>query len=97
MHEDAEKLEVEVECPRMKREDLELQLVEENLIIKGKKTREEKKKGYYESEYGSFERWVPVPEVDPDKVTAEMKDGVLHIVLPKIGKERSKTRTLSIK
>ena len=52
-----------------------------------KKLSEEKKeKGYYlvESAYGSFRRELTLPtDVDPSKVEAACKDGVLSITLPK--------------
>jgi HSP20 family protein len=51
-----------------------------------RKESEEKKKNYYRQEirYGSFARAVRLPaEIDAGKTTAELKNGMLTITLPK--------------
>ena len=74
--------------------------VENNvLMLKGtrKFENETKEENYYrvEREYGSFSRSFALPTgVKEDKVTAEYKDGILKIVLPK--KEEVKPKSIKI-
>lgn len=80
--------EVTAELPGMDEKDIEVKLVNGGLTIKGEKQeeKEEKKKDYYlhERHFGSFERCFRVPEsVDPNKIKASFKKGVLTVTLPK--------------
>lgn len=73
-----------VELPGMDEKDVEVVLMGDTLTIKGEKKEEKKEKmeGYYCSErtYGSFHRVITLPkEVDPEKVEARFKNGVLTV------------------
>ena len=79
---------VRAEIPGCKAEDIDISVYGNTLTISGEKKFEEEKKekGYYhvESTYGSFRRELTLPtDVDPDKIEADCKDGVLSITLPK--------------
>lgn len=79
---------VRAEIPGVKAEELELSMSGNALVISGEKkeSEEKKEKGYHyrERRFGSFRREVPLPSaVDPEKVEAEYKDGVLHVKLHK--------------
>ncbi|OHB83155.1 MAG: hypothetical protein A2Z38_01840 [Planctomycetes bacterium RBG_19FT_COMBO_48_8] len=79
---------VRAEVPGCKAEDIDISVYGNTLTISGEKKFEEEKKekGYYhvESTYGSFRRELTLPtDVDPDKIEADCKDGVLSITLPK--------------
>ncbi len=79
---------VKADLPGVKPEEIEINLVDNVLTIKGEKKREteEKKENYYRVEryYGSFMRAIQLPsEVDVEKVKAQYKDGVLKVTLPK--------------
>ena len=79
---------VRAEVPGCKSEDIDISVYGNTLTISGEKKFEEEKKekGYYhiESTYGSFRRELTLPtDVDPGKVEAVCKDGVLSITLPK--------------
>jgi HSP20 family protein len=53
---------------------------------------EEKKKDYHRQEirYGVFQRTVSLPaEVDPAKASAELKNGMLKITLPKAAQAKA--------
>lgn len=81
---------VRAELPGLKREDINVKLVDNNLIISGEKKSEEKveRKDYLRLErtYGSFNRTLNLPEgVDDKHVKASFKDGVLEVRLPKTG------------
>lgn len=77
-----------IELPGVKKEDIIITLEKERLIIKGKKNQkmneEDVKKICIESLCGNFEKIIDLgEEIDPDKVTAEIQQGVLRVVLPK--------------
>jgi HSP20 family protein len=79
---------VKADLPGVKPEEIEINLSDNILTIRGEKKREEeeKKENFYRVEryYGSFMRAIQLPtEVDVEKVKATYKDGVLKVVLPK--------------
>jgi len=72
------------------------------LTIKGEKKeeKEEKKKDYYMSErrFGSFERSFRLPDgIDADKISAEFKNGVLSVTLPKSAEAQKNERKITVK
>jgi HSP20 family protein len=90
---------VRAEVPGVAKDDLEVVLTGDAVTIKGEIKHEEKEeKGeYYRSEmtHGAFSRTLGLPvKVDAENATAEFKDGVLEIKLPKV--EQAKRRTLKI-
>ncbi len=85
---------VRAEVPGCKAEDIEISVYGNTLTISGEKklTEEKKEKDYYhvESTYGSFRREVTLStEVDPGKIDATCKDGILNITLPKAEKAKA--------
>lgn len=79
-------------------EDLEVSLANNVLTIKGEKKGEVKDAKVYrqESWFGSFQRTLSLPNtVDPDKIEAVMKDGVLKVTLLK--KEEVKPKQITVK
>ncbi|KAA0225852.1 MAG: hypothetical protein AKCLJLPJ_01556 [Fimbriimonadales bacterium] len=76
------------ELPGMDQKDIEVELVGDMLTIRGKRefAQEESRENYVriERSYGSFQRSfsLSVP-VKADAITAEYKNGVLSVVLPK--------------
>lgn len=98
--EEKDEVVVKAELPGMKKEDLELNISDNRLTIKGEKKKEEevKEKGYYYSErsYGSFTRTIQIPkDIKPDKIRATFKDGVLEVRLPMT--EEAKRKEVKIK
>jgi HSP20 family protein len=86
---------VKAEVPGCKAEDIDISVHGNTLTISGEKKAEEEKKekGYYhlERSYGSFRRELSLPgSVDPDKVEASCKNGVLTVTMPKSEKEKAK-------
>jgi HSP20 family protein len=95
-------LEVSIELPGLDRNEVDVSLTDSALTIKGEKEREreESKKGYHLSErsYGSFYRSIPLPSgVDTDKASAEFKNGVLTVTLPKTQEALSNVKKIEVK
>lgn len=81
-------------------EDLEINITTEAVTIRGKREKmekiEEKDYFYQECFWGRFSRSIILPqEVDPEKSTASIKNGVLTIRMPKLN--RQKTKKLKVK
>ncbi|MBI2083814.1 MAG: Hsp20/alpha crystallin family protein [Deltaproteobacteria bacterium] len=93
---------IAADLPGMDKEDLDVTVTRDRLIIKGEKKeeREEKNKGYFRKErfFGTVYREIPLPcEVLTDKAGAEFKKGVLYISLPKSSEVLRETRRIPIK
>lgn len=91
---------VRAELPGVDPESLEISVVEGQLLIRGERKiePEEQKAGYHrrERESGFFRRTMTLPaRVDPGKVSADMKNGVLTVILPR--SEEAKPRKISVK
>jgi len=94
--EDDKEYVVKAELPEMKKEEIKINVLDDVLSISGERKyeKEEKGKKYHRVEraYGSFVRSFTLPEdADGSKVSAEYKDGVLHVRLPKSEKARPKS------
>jgi HSP20 family protein len=72
----------------MKKEDIDISLHEDNLVIAGER-KEEKQYGENETQraerfYGRFQRTISLPkQVDVNAIKAAYKDGILTVTLPK--------------
>lgn len=94
--------EVTVDLPGIKQNDVDIQLDHNTLTVRGERSEEteekdeEKKYHRVERYSGSFSRSIVLPDsVNEDEASADYKDGVLKIVIPK--SEDSKPRKISIK
>ena len=77
------------ELPGVEKDDVEVTIAGNRLMIEAEREFEEvdEKEEFYRHElgYGKLTRTIALPdEVDPDKVHAELKDGILKVTLPKI-------------
>jgi len=100
VREDEDSFFIEAELPGMSREDIELEVEQNSLVIKGERRFEQKEEGenyhFVERSYGSFYRSFTLPKnVDADGIGAEYKDGVLTVTVPK--KEEVKPKKVEIK
>lgn len=91
--EDREEYLIKAELPEVMKEDVKVTLEDGALTITGARNQdpEENGKQYHRIEraYGSFRRSFSLPDdASPAKVTANFKDGVLRVHLPKNGKAR---------
>lgn len=94
-------IEVTAELPGIDEKDVDVEVADNLLTIKGEKKskKEEKKKNYHliERSYGSFQRAVPLPyEVDPDKITARFTKGVLTVTMPKPPQAKEKVKKVKV-
>lgn len=84
----ADEIVIECELPGVKREDIDLSIAGETVVIKGSKKCpcETENIQYHRRERGSgdFSRTVVLPEkIDADNISASMNEGILTIHLPK--------------
>jgi HSP20 family protein len=91
---------VKAEIPGVKKEDVKLSMLDNVLTLTGERKFEEetKKENYLRVErgYGSFTRTFTLPpSVDAQKISAEFKDGLLELKLPKL--EQAKPKEVEIK
>lgn len=93
---------VKLEVPGVEKEQLHVAVTDDAVTVRGeaRKETEEKKKNYYRQEirYGAFERTVPLPaEVDPAKASAELKNGMLKITLPKAAQAKARRVDVAVR
>jgi len=91
--EDAVHLKLEV--PGMEAKDLDIQVTVDHVSISGerksKTTTEENGRTHSEFRYGKFKRVIPLlGRIQNTNVTAEYKDGILNLTLPKAEEEKNK-------
>lgn len=92
--ESGDALEVKAEVPGFSEKELEINVEPRRLVITGKReSKREEKKGktlYSEACSDQIMRMIDLPaEVETEKVTATLKNGVLDLNLPKSAKARS--------
>ena len=92
---------VRAELPGIESKDIDIDIHGKQLTIKGQKRRDECSAGEsfrcLERPYGSFSRTIELPTmVDPEKVEAVFKNGVLTISMPKWKKESGQSVTVEI-
>ena len=98
--EDEKEYLIKAELPEVKKEDVKVTVENGTLSITGERKLEKEEKGKkfhrVERSYGSFMRSFTLPEgTTGDKVSAEFKDGVLKVHLPK--SEEVKPKSIDVK
>ena len=91
---------VRAELPGVKGDELDIQVTANNLAISGERKIASVEEGtrYHrkEREEGSFSRMIGLPgDIDPDKVDAKMKNGILTVVIAKA--EAAKPKQITVK
>lgn len=86
--EDDNRIVVRIEVPGLNKQDIDVKVMDDQLVISGEKRFErENSTGRWrmmERAYGSFSRVVPLhAEVNADAAQASYRDGILRIELPK--------------
>jgi HSP20 family protein len=101
LFEEKDDIVVKAELPGIEKEQIEVNVTDHHLTIKGEKKKEEeiKEKDYYRCErsYGSFLRTLELPrEVKADNVKATFKNGVLEVRLPKTEEAKAKESKVKV-
>ncbi|WP_133719202.1 Hsp20/alpha crystallin family protein [Methylocaldum gracile] len=92
---------IDIEIPGMEADDFEIQILEDQLIVRGEKRNVHEGsigERYFllERAYGFFERVIHLPaEIDQDNIKARYRRGVLSISLPKTSHNRSQRITVT--
>ena len=89
IYETDDALVLKAELPGFSKDEINIEMKDQTLVIKGERKREDEvKEGSYhrtERVYGAFQRSFMLPTtVDQEKVSAAYKDGVLELRLPKV-------------
>jgi HSP20 family protein len=92
---------IAVEVPGVDENDVQVEIANDTLIIRGEKKqeKEEKDKNYYRMErsYGSFQRVLSLPEdADQEGVSANFKNGVLKVSMPRKAAPQAHVRQIEI-
>ena len=95
IYEDEHKIVLKLEVPGMKQEDLDIQLENNTLTVRGERKfeQEEKEENFHriERRYGIFYRAFTIPNtVNPDSVKADYDAGVLRLQLEKRAEAKPK-------
>jgi len=96
-----DRYEINIELPGVKEDDVDVTFHDHVLTIKGEKrsAHEEKTKSFYFSErtYGAFQRTFRLPDdIESNDISANFKDGVLTVAVPKTEQTQSKARTIKV-
>jgi len=99
VYETPDELVVKVELPGVKKEDVEVVVRDNYLIVRAEKKEEQEENKEHihikERVYGKFERVIPLPaDINPDGAKASFKDGVLEIRIPKKAASQEKKITI---
>lgn len=103
VHEDSHSIYVKAEMPGMDEKNIDVNIENNYLTIKGEKKEEREEKNgkrsiITERKFGSFERTIRLPEgIKYDKVKADFKNGVLTIDIPKERVEEPKKIKINVK
>jgi HSP20 family protein len=97
----ADKFIVRAELPGLKKDDVQVELTDEALTLRGERRSEqqEEREGVYvtEREYGEFYRVIPLPDgVISESAQATFRDGLLEITLQAPPAEANRGRRLEI-
>lgn len=98
-------LTVKADLPGVEQKDIDITVIGDQLTIKAEKKSEaedkkdEKGRVYHrvERSYGMFQRTMTLPfDIDPGKVSASFKDGVLTLTVPKPPEVQKQTRKIEV-
>ena len=100
MFQDENNIYIESPVAGVEPDDVDVAITPESVVVRGKRHKKERVKKddylYQECFWGSFSRSVILPqEIDPDKASASLKNGVLKVTLPKVN--RSKSKNIKVK
>ena len=90
---------VKAELPEVNQKDIDIQIENNTLILRGERklNKETKKENFHRIEraYGTFSRSFTLPgTIDQEKISADYKDGILKISMPK--REDTKPKQIKV-
>jgi len=99
IYDNDENIVIKAELPGIDRKDIVIDVKDGVLTLKGERSfdNEIKEEKYYcrERTFGKFERVFRLPaKVDPEKISADYKDGILKIDIPKPEEQQPKQITV---
>jgi len=99
--EDDKRVVVRIEAPGLRKTDLDIEVIGDELVVRGEKRFErESSEGRWrmlQCAYGSFHRSVPMPAaVLSEQAKASYRDGVLRVELPKAQRGQPKVRQIQV-
>ena len=102
IYETADSIVLKAELPGLNRENIDIQVRDNTLTLKGERKfeREVKDENYLriERSYGAFQRGFSLPTViQQDKIKATFKDGVLEVSMPKAEEAKPKQVKIEVK
>ncbi|MBW1697947.1 MAG: Hsp20 family protein [Deltaproteobacteria bacterium] len=92
---------IRAELPGIDKDDIEVSIYRDRIVIRGEKKSEEERTGYgfhhIERYHGAFYRSLSLPwEVDSERADATFKDGVLTVSMPKSAEAIKRTKKISV-
>ncbi len=103
IYEKDKSLTFETELPGMKKDDIEIKVEEDKLVILGEVRRSEevKDENYFRigRRYGRFQRCFPLPEdrIEKEGIRARFEDGILKVSIPLRESIKEKEKPIEIK
>lgn len=99
VYDNDENIVIKAELPGIDKKDINIDVKDGVLTLKGERSydNEVKKDKYYRRErsFGKFERTFQLPvDVNPEKISADYKDGILKINIPKPEEQKPKQITV---
>ena len=101
-----DEIHLKLEVPGMEAKDIDIQVMADRVAISGERKSEIKEKTRLsegvsfrtEFRYGKFQRVIPLPaRIQNTNVTADYKDGILNLTLPKAEEEKNKVVKVNLK
>ena len=101
LYEDDDELVAKVELPGVDKDEIDVSISDHTLTVKAEKKNEQeiKDKNYYrvERSQGTIRRVVELPvDVEPEKIKASFKNGLLEIRMPRAHDEQNKQKRIEV-
>jgi HSP20 family protein len=99
IYETEDEVVVKAELPEVNQKDIDIQIENNTLILRGERkfNKETKKENFHRIEraYGAFSRSFTLPSsINQEKISADYKDGILKISMPK--REETKPKQIKV-
>ena len=100
--EDKDTLSIQFELPGMKKEEIKVVVEDGTVTVSGERNQDVKEEGtnYIRTErsYGAFSRSFTLPDnIDNENISADYKDGLLHVMMQKTEQAKPKEIAVEVK